>query len=395
MARSVEILITDTAHLVPTASGASVARMIPVTVYLPDAAGTYPVILHSHGFLANPSTPAGGRTQAELADAGYIVLAPLHLDSADPTHQGQTVGVSFDVEDPMTVLHRLADQQFILDQVTALISTASGAVPGTYLAATTAPFVTGHSLGAFTSALLIGLESDNPAFRIGGGVGETPPDNPFGLDTITDSRIAGAVLQSPQGPNAIGAFGLFADPVTGASSWDNITVPVLNISGTADQYPEDDASDPRDRLAAFENLQGTNKHAILLDGVDGATHFEIGGGSQTLGLFEEAVTLAVVSAADAFFDHYIGGAANPFLDLAALLASDDNIAAIHSKATGGAGSGLVRGTAGDDVLLGLSTNDTVTGGAGADLIDGGAGNDLLIGDEDAAGALAAAFDPLG
>ena len=54
---------------------------------------------------------------------------------------------------------------------------------------------------------------------------------------------------------------------------------------------------------------------------------------------------------------------------------------------GGGSAGLnLRGTPGDDTLLGAALDDTIDGGDGADTIDGGAGNDRLFGgDESLAG----------
>ena len=57
-------------------------RDVVLTVFAPDRPGTYPVIVYSHGQGGSGAASGGAGTTAQaLADLGYIVILPTHLDS--------------------------------------------------------------------------------------------------------------------------------------------------------------------------------------------------------------------------------------------------------------------------------------------------------------------------
>jgi len=108
-----------------------------VTQDAPVAAGTFPIVIFSHGVTA--SGPAYAPFLATWAAAGYVVAAPTY-----PMSSG--VGAWADLTD---YTNQPADVSFVLDNVIKLDATSGDALAGHL--ATTAVAVAGHSLGAMTS----------------------------------------------------------------------------------------------------------------------------------------------------------------------------------------------------------------------------------------------------
>jgi hypothetical protein len=95
--------------------------MINVHVFAPDAPGTCPVIFYSHGHRAAPSG-AGSTNAKALADAGYIVVVPTHLDSTDqPSFIRDDCPFGSDA-----TLHRIADISHLADNIDQVMTALPG-----------------------------------------------------------------------------------------------------------------------------------------------------------------------------------------------------------------------------------------------------------------------------
>jgi Ca2+-binding RTX toxin-like protein/dienelactone hydrolase len=347
--------IRDNNHSVNYIDASGLSQTIPRTietrVFAPDVPGEYPVILYSHGHTGSPFSDAG-KVAASLAEKGFIVIAPTHLDSLRmPAAIQDDFGL--DVIG-VTALHRVADIQFLLTQAASV----AAVLPG-YSVNLADPTIAGHSMGAFTSALLTGVTTTLP--EIAGLVA----GNPYGLTGIADARFKQVIMISPQG------YLLYDENTFGFNehSWDNHTLPALSITGTRDSLNQT----YHDRLIGFDSGPYGNKHAVVIKDAD---HFQVGGESSV-----PALNAEVTAAAALFLQSYVGN--NP-----ASLATLNDVAAytqahplvVEAFSRSGVGSvGSLTGTAVADVLIGLSTADILNGGDGADTLDGGAGADTLIG----------------
>ncbi len=344
--------VTDTNHLVSyrDAGGVlqTVTRSIELRVFAPDAPGDYPVILYSHGLGGSPFANAGNVAR-DLAALGYIVIAPTHLDSF------RTVGVvqdDFYNPSATTALHRVADIQFLLSNAAAL----SAGLPG-YSVNLTDPTIAGHSMGAFTTALLTGATSALPE------IAGLAAGNSYGLTTVADARFKQAILLSPQG--VAPTFGFMED------SWDHQVVPALMITGTLDSGA--DQQTYHDRLTGFDSGPATGKYAIVLTGAD---HGQVGGDPANPVLNAE-----VTAAASLFLEAYVGNSSSAIAMLNDLLpyqAAHPLVGEVYTR-NGIEAEGLIQAGAVGGDLQGLSTNDLIIGGLAADTLSGGFGNDTIIG----------------
>ncbi len=332
----------------------TLTRTVTGTIFAPDAPGTYPVVFYSHGHFGSPTGGAAVNARA-LAEQGYIVIAPRHLDSLDFP---PAIRSAFPLDEPASTLHRIADIRFLFDILPDLMDGAPG-----YAADASRAAIAGHSHGAFTAALLIGAQSFKP------GLDEVAPGNEFGLSEIADDRFAEAILLSPQGALGAGTTFGFTE-----SSWDGVTVPVLTLTGSEDNGTDDMTY--RDRLDGFEHGPPGGKHAFVLAGAD---HGQLGGGD----ISDPAINAEVAAIMTAFLDAYAKGDAAALALLADVAAFADAhpllIEAYERSEVGANGSGVLRGDGGDDDLEGLSTDDTISGGGGNDTLDGGRGADRLNG----------------
>jgi Ca2+-binding RTX toxin-like protein len=351
MAVSATTYIRDNNHAVTyiDANGQSqtIMRLIETRVFAPSTPGEYPVILYSHGHTGSPFADAG-KVAASLADQGYIVIAPTHLDSLRmPAAIQDDFGL--DVIG-VTALHRVADMQFLLTNAT----TVTAALPG-YTANLADPTMAGHSMGAYTSALLTGVTSTLPE------IAGLAAGNPYGLTTVADARFKQVIMISPQG------YLLYGENTFGFNehSWDNHTLPSLSITGTRDSLNQT----YHDRLIGFDSGAYGNKHALVIKDAD---HFQVGGESSV-----PALNAEVTAAAALFLQSYVGNNAVALAtlnDVAAYTQAHPLVVEAYHR-SGGSSQGSLTGTAAADILTGLSTNDVLNGGVGADNLNGGNGWD--------------------
>ncbi|NWG45232.1 MAG: hypothetical protein HXY25_01625 [Alphaproteobacteria bacterium] len=367
MVTTVTTSITDVNHQFTYTNGGSPitqTRVIDVAIHMPDTPGDYPIVIYSHGWNAYPSS-GGGANARELADQGYIVITPTHLDSAEmPSY----IADDFPNDIDATTLHRVADIQFLLDSV----STLGASLPSGYTMDDTSPTVAGHSQGAFTAALLVGADTERT------GLQSVAPGNQYGLTTIEDTRFAATILYSIQANT---------EPVGGGvSTWhgftedafDDLDLPVLVITGTEDK----NGMVPTDRLGAMDDSPSGDKHGLMMQGL---THSQVGGSGTS-----SAALQAMGDVAGLFLDGYIKGdtsALSSLADVDALEASSSTIAAVYERMGSpygdSNGDGRAVGTSAADTLNGIGTDDLIEGLGGNDTINGGAGNDVILGGDGA------------
>lgn len=173
----------------------------PVIIFAPEAAGHYPVVIFSSGAFSSPDRYHN--MLKPVAAAGFIVLAPTHLDAEvlalDPKPSAAMIWNMRQAELahlatlPGEIVKVLANKNLTLDrQNIALL---------------------GHSYGALMA-------------QMGAGAIATGPDGKISNNRLTN--IAAIVAFSPPGPmpGAIDARG-----------WSRIATPSLTITGTADIFP--------------------------------------------------------------------------------------------------------------------------------------------------------------
>lgn len=176
----------------------SSGRQIPLTIFTPKDEGTYPLAAFSHGAFAAPDRYRA--ILAPIAAAGFVVVAPMHIDSEDfenetppsrrDTWRTRNLDMALALTPPASVIDELNGRGFkIVPERTVAI---------------------GHSYGALIAHLSAG------ALAI----------EPDGMPVDRQNPAVGAVVGwSPPGPMA----GLIE-----AEGWSSLGVPTLTITGTKD-----------------------------------------------------------------------------------------------------------------------------------------------------------------
>ena len=171
------------------------------TIFAPDFEGAYPAVLFSHGNFASPDRYR--HMLNPIAEAGYVVIAPTHLDAEilrlDPKPAPEKVWATRNAE--IALVASIPEPvQKALDRRDTMINEDRLAVMG-------------HSYGALIA-------------QLAGGAVATEPDG-----ALPNRRIPGAdalVAWSPPGPIA---------NMIDAEGWSHIDLPSLTITGTADILP--------------------------------------------------------------------------------------------------------------------------------------------------------------
>lgn len=210
---------------------AAPARKVPVTVFHPAQSGTYPLIAFSHGAYAAP-----GRYEAMLepiAAAGYIVVAPMHVDSEEiglaevpkPPEQWRTRNedMALALAAPVSIRRALHERGF------AIASGAKAAM--------------GHSYGALMAQLPGGARAKGPGEEV---------------LSIRDPAVVAVVVWSP--PKAFP--GMF-----GAETWEFMETATLTITGTADVL-SGFIDDWREHLDSYEATPAGDRWLWVGEGVD-------------------------------------------------------------------------------------------------------------------------------
>lgn len=156
-----------------------------------------PLLLFSHG--ANSNAAKYDRATLAWAARGFVVAAPLHVDSPDHAGGGK-------VDPARGLALRLVDMAQIVDRVDAIEAATGRRIDRSRIIAA------GHSYGALVAQVLGGARMANA---------------PAG-DAARDRRIVGIVALSPPGPIA---------SYIEAAGWSRIAVPMFVQTGTNDVLP--------------------------------------------------------------------------------------------------------------------------------------------------------------
>lgn len=184
---------------------AGAGRAVEFTVFAPAQPGTYPLIAFSHGAFATPARYAA--MLEPLAGAGFVVLAPMHIDSeAYPRAEGEPERPPH----PITWATRNEDFGLALDPPQAVIAALKD--KGLTLD-TQSAIALGHSYGALIA-------------QLPGGAMAFEPDG--SQKNRANLRLDAVVGWSPPGPMP----GFMAN-----EGWATLTAPSLTITGTADILP--------------------------------------------------------------------------------------------------------------------------------------------------------------
>jgi dienelactone hydrolase len=211
---------------------ASGGRVVPVQLSYPaDGCDACRLVVFSHGAYAAPERYR--RLTDAWAGAGYVVAAPMHVDSElNPTR---------DQYDPAaTMLARLEDFALLTDSEairTALRDEGVVLAEGVIAA--------GHSYGAWIAQLAGGATLFNM---------DPLPDN----FRAAQAAIIGVVALSPPGP--------VEDRIL-VEDWANVDQPMLVVTGTTDILPGF-IDDWRLHLASFEVAQLAPAYALVFEGQD-------------------------------------------------------------------------------------------------------------------------------
>jgi len=248
-----ETLAPDGSHAVVTApefilQDAARGSALPVIAVHPklDAGGTerFPLIIFSHGL--------GGRGSQVLtlprywASHGYIVLVPTHRDSVrHATGKGREWGGLRTMlkrvrAEKADFLYRPADVRFLidaLDTVVARVPALRDRIDRERIGAG------GHSLGAYTTALIGGARIDLPD----------------GTDraTVGDGRVRALLMLSPQGTGKLGLTEL---------SWDDIRRPMMSVTGSKDGGAG--GQTPEWRKEPYLRAPSGDKYHLFIQGAD-------------------------------------------------------------------------------------------------------------------------------
>lgn len=199
------------------------ASLLPLVCRWPERAAPKGFVVFCHGLSAS------GRDYAEIsshwASHGYLVVHPtfpdwigavaraepdLDLDPAadltgwldEPKVRARMYEI---LHTPAYGLERIRIVNQVMDAFDVIIEATCGRLPIPISGA-----IAGHSFGAYTSQLFAGAEIDLPD---------------EGSRSFRDARFAAAILLSAQGRDQQGLR---------AGSWNTITGPMLNVTGTRD-----------------------------------------------------------------------------------------------------------------------------------------------------------------
>lgn len=229
-------------------------KTIDVLVRYPEGEGPFPIVVFSHGALANKE--AFGIASDHWASHGYIVIHPNHADARGGDSRGQssqrraaggTLGALIGggrigrVQDITSILDSL-------DQLESQVPDLKGKLNRDAIA------VAGHSFGAYVA-------------QCHGGVKTMVDDQ---LKNLSDRRVKCVVPISAQGES--GNFGLTSE------SWSEAKVPALHITGTRDrsapERPGERMGDFQTKMVPFERSPPGDKYLLV---IEGANHVAFGG----------------------------------------------------------------------------------------------------------------------
>ncbi len=179
-----------------------------------------------------------------------------------------------DIADPVAWRNRARDVSFVidsLDEIERSVPGAAGKMDRAHIGAG------GHSFGALTTELLGGL-TFTPA-------GAEKPES------LADRRISALLVLSGAGPRQHGIT---------ESSWENITAPLMLMTGTRDMGVG--GLNPEMRIKPYELVHSVHKYAIVLDR---GSHMTFTGMPAKAGTEPAVLFETVEVASTAFWDAYL------------------------------------------------------------------------------------------
>jgi predicted dienelactone hydrolase len=218
-------------------------KVLHVRIFYPKEAGSYPVIVFSHG--AGGSQSCCEALTRHWATYGYVTIQPTHDDSTLQRRNSGEEDINFlkavndALKKPSLWQSRPQDISFVLDSLPVLqkrIPALAGKIDAEHIG------VGGHSMGAFTADAIAGALVDLPG---------RPATN------LADPRVRAVLLLSPQGP---GEFGLTDH------SWDHLTIPMLSMTGSLDLGAGNQG--PEWRKTPFERSQAGAKYHVFIQGAN-------------------------------------------------------------------------------------------------------------------------------
>ena len=223
---------------------------------------SWPLVVFSHGMGGSCETFEG--LAQFLAARGYVVIRPTHADSIKLRRQNGE-DVSGFVRDPKSYTKnvdmqgRVEECSLILDSLDLIEAQIAGLhdANGKGLIDRTRMVIAGHSAGAMTTQLSVGAKVR-------------------GRSSFADPRFRAGIIVSGAGIKSR----LFTQ-----ESWNEISVPILVITGSLDRSPASD-EDPESRQSSFRFSRGTAKGGppAWLMFIEGATHSSYSGKSKALAL---------------------------------------------------------------------------------------------------------------
>lgn len=206
---------------------------LAIRAIYPDAPGTFPLIVFSHGFASD--SDAYDPMLRHWASHGFVIVAPSHPDSGGTV---RAIWSSIRLGKAGLIATRLQQMQSILGSLESLPGVLRSRIDANkFLAA-------GHSFGAFT------------AQQLGGAIAIEPDSG----ETVAgrDPRIQAVVAISPPGE----MFGWI-----NAQSWKTLAVPMLATTGTWDVDGRF-VTQWRQHALSYETAPPGDKHLLVVQGAD-------------------------------------------------------------------------------------------------------------------------------
>jgi predicted dienelactone hydrolase len=265
-------------------------------VYYPETGDKLPLIVFSHGFGADKTAFAA--ISQHIAKHGYVIVHPSHSDGFGRSNTSPQAGTIRDrirnrnsggstpdttresdrrdtgrladrLDDPVKIEGRVADVTCIIDSIEQLynrVPALRGRIDTTRIG------VGGHSYGAYTSMLIGGVTVDLDGKK---------------ARNFADPRVRCIMPISGQGTGQQGLS---------KSSWDNLKLPMLTMTGSRDQGAS--GQGPDWKKEPFQFSPPGDKYLVF---IDGANHFSFGG----YGGRETDTTRAVKETSLAFWNAYL------------------------------------------------------------------------------------------
>lgn len=215
-------------------------RAVNLTISYPSGASEYPLIVFSHGHALD------NLSYHNLTDywveRGYIVVAPLHLDSGGDL--AAMSGIAEKYGRDWIAASRLLEMKAVIDQVAQIASSLDG-FQGKVL--TDRVIAAGHSYGALSSQQLSGAKV------------ELSGDSVYSLPvSLADERIVAVVAISPPG--------LIKERLTEAT-WQGFNTPQLVVTGPNDFFPFI-WPNYEEHFVSYLTAEAGSNYLLLLDEMD-------------------------------------------------------------------------------------------------------------------------------